>query len=120
MDRLFVGIRYTQMELKYMINYCLQKTRYFCHSYDLLKALYTENKTKEQFGMKIPLLQSKVMAFKGQVPIRNTTVTDKTILEIVNMFIHLECKISHEEENNFNNTQVLQNMAIVNNVLKLF
>jgi len=32
------------------------------------------------------LLKSKVMAFKGQVPITSETVTDNTILEQVNTF----------------------------------
>jgi hypothetical protein len=46
--------------------------------------------------MKIPPLKSKIMVFKGEVAIRSKTVTDNTILEHVNTFIHMGCKISYE------------------------
>jgi hypothetical protein len=38
------------------------------------------------------------MPFKGQVPIRSTIVIDSTLLEHVNIFTYLGCKISYKEE----------------------
>jgi len=62
----------------------------------LQRGLRTLYNTTKQFGMKIPPLKSKIMVFKGEVAIRSKTVTDNTILEHVNTFIHMGCKISYE------------------------
>jgi hypothetical protein len=43
------------------------------------RALYILHNTTKQFGMKIALLKSKVVAFKGQVPVKSKTVIDNTI-----------------------------------------
>jgi hypothetical protein len=48
--------------------------------------------------MEIYPLKSKVMAFKGQVPFRSKSVIDNTILEQVNTWTHLVCKILYEVE----------------------
>jgi hypothetical protein len=52
----------------------------------LQRVLYTLHTPTKQFGMKISTLKSKVMAFRGQVPIRSKIVIDNTILEQVNAF----------------------------------
>jgi hypothetical protein len=43
-------------------------------------------------------LKSKVIAFKGQVPVRSKIVKDTVLLEQVNMFAYLGCKVSYEKE----------------------
>jgi hypothetical protein len=49
--------------------------------------LYTLYNTAKQFGTDIFELKPKLMALKGQVPIRSKTVIANTILEQVNTFI---------------------------------
>jgi len=48
--------------------------------------------------MEISPLKSKVMAFKGHVPIRSKTVIDNPILEQVNTFTYFGCKIPYDKE----------------------
>jgi hypothetical protein len=72
---------------------------YICQTEDdLHRALYTLLNTIKQFQKKKSPLKSKVMAFKGQVPIRSKIVTDNTILEQVNTFTYLGRTISYNEE----------------------
>jgi hypothetical protein len=70
--------------------------------------------------MKISPLKSKVMAFKGQVPIRSKLAVDNIVLEQVNKFIYLGCKISCVEEKGITSKikMFLQILGILNNVLK--
>jgi hypothetical protein len=60
----------------------------------------------KQLRMKISPLKSKVMSFKGQVPIISKVVMFNTILEQMNTFSYLGCNVSCEEgkidsKNNF-------------------
>jgi hypothetical protein len=48
--------------------------------------------------MKIFVLGSKVMAFKGQVLIRSKTIIDNAILEQLKTLTYLGCSISYKEE----------------------
>jgi hypothetical protein len=51
------------------------------------------------------------MTFKGQVPIRSKIVVDNTILEQVDMFAYLGCKISHKEETDITKKQGFANFG---------
>jgi hypothetical protein len=48
---------------------------------DLQRAVCTLHNSRKQFVMKISSPESKVMAFKGQVPIRSRIVINNTVLE---------------------------------------
>jgi hypothetical protein len=52
--------------------------------HELQIALYTLHNTTEQFGMNIFPLKSKIMAFKGQVPIQSKIATDNITVKQVN------------------------------------
>jgi hypothetical protein len=65
---------------------------------DLQRALCTLHNITKQPGVEISTLKSKVLSFKGQVPISNETVTDDSALQQVNTFMYLGCKISCKEE----------------------
>jgi hypothetical protein len=68
------------------------------HSGDVsLRALYTLGNNTNQFVVAISPVKHKVMVFKEQVPVRNKTVIDNTILEQMNMFTYLAYKILYEE-----------------------
>jgi hypothetical protein len=54
--------------------------------------------TTKQLGVKILPLKSKVMTFKGQVPIRSKPAIDDSELEQVLTVTYLGHKISYEEE----------------------
>jgi hypothetical protein len=48
--------------------------------------------------MEISTLKSKVIAFKGLLPVRSKTVLNNTILEQINTFTYLEYKISYKDK----------------------
>jgi hypothetical protein len=48
--------------------------------------------------MEIYPLKLKAMTYKGQDPIRCKIITDNTIVEQVNTFTYLGCKISYKEK----------------------
>jgi hypothetical protein len=50
---------------------------------DLERTLYTLHDTTKQFGMETFLLKSKLMAFKGQVPIRSKLPWNKKRLSYI-------------------------------------
>jgi hypothetical protein len=56
------------------------------------------------------------MTFKGQVPIGSKTGTDNTILQEVNTFTYLGCKISYEEERDIT-SKLFTNFGNTDNVL---
>jgi hypothetical protein len=60
------------------------------------------------------------MAYKGQVPVRSTIVIDNTILEQMNTFTYLGCKISYEKRKGITLkiNDFVQVLGILNNVLK--
>jgi hypothetical protein len=64
---------------------------------DFQRALYTLHNTAEQFVIKMSLLKSTVMAFKGRVPVASKIVIDDTVLEQINTFTYLGCRILYEE-----------------------
>jgi hypothetical protein len=69
--------------------------------------------------MKILPLNSKVMTFKGEVPVRRKTVIDNAVFQQVNKFTLLECKTLYQEENDMTlKIRFLQILGIFNNVLK--
>jgi hypothetical protein len=50
----------------------------------LQRTVHTSHITTKQFGVEISTLKSKVMAFKGQDPIRCNILTANALLEQVN------------------------------------
>jgi transposase len=60
------------------------------------------------------------VTFKRQVFIRSKVVMANTILEEVNTFIYLGCKISYKKEKDktYKTSKFLQSLGILNNVLK--
>jgi hypothetical protein len=59
------------------------------------------------------------MVFKGQVPIRSKVIIGNTVLEQVNMFTCLECKISCKMEKGCNfKIKVWEILVILKNILK--
>jgi hypothetical protein len=70
--------------------------------------------------MKISHQKTKIMAFKGAEPIRNKIVIDNMILEQVNIFTHLGCNISYQEQKDIHSktTKYLQILGLLNNTLK--
>jgi hypothetical protein len=56
---------------------------------DVQRALHTLYSTTKQYRMKISGIKSKVMTFKGQIPIRNKVVMGNSKLEQRNNFIYL-------------------------------
>ena len=70
---------------------------------NLLKAAYKLNQIITEYGLTISVEKTKLMAFKGQDPVKSIIVTDNKITEQVNSFNYLGNLISYEKEEDIDN-----------------
>jgi hypothetical protein len=74
------------------------------------------NSTK-QFGAEISPVTFDVMTFKEQLPVRSKIVIRNPVVEQVNTFTYLGCKISYEEKE-LQKQVKFKDTGILNNVLQ--
>jgi hypothetical protein len=69
---------------------------------DLQYSVHNLNKIAAKYFLEINIQKTKVMAFKGQEPVRSKVCINNKILEQVNTFNYLGYYLSYEEEKDLN------------------
>ena len=84
---------------------------------NLQKAAYKLNKIIPEHGLTIPVQKTKLMAFRGQDPVRSKIVIDNKNIEEVNSFNNLGHLICYEQETETDNklNYYLKITGIINN-----
>ena len=78
---------------------------------DLQRSIYKLNQLCKEYNFHISLQKTKIMAFKGSVPIRSKIVLDDQVLEQISHFNYLGCDVTyldnHEITNRVHKFQVI-------------
>jgi len=89
---------------------------------DLQNALYVLHIDTKQYGMIISSLKTEVMVFKGKVTIKSKIVIGNTVLQQVNTYTYMGCKILYKEEIDITSkiSKCLHILVTLNNVSKWY